>query len=261
MIGLFSISLRALESAALPPHLGELAHALLFDLLRSEDPALSAAVHGANPKPFSLAVHAPPAKDGRIALSKGDIVRLTVGTLDAPLTRCLCTALALARSEKRPLRLGEGGFACSHVTYRAADFADLAMPVSAKAVFLADFRTPTAFKMGDVYYPFPEPGLFFSSLLRRWNAFCPDEKLPDVSPEEWRSSVWLSRFRGRTKPFLMKGGRIPGFTGQLWLELADPQRARTAARLLAFAPFAGAGVKTAMGMGQVRVASARQPRP
>jgi CRISPR-associated endoribonuclease Cas6 len=145
--------------------------------------------------------------------------------------------------------------------YRVTDFAGLALPVSPKEVFLADFRTPTAFKMGDAYYPFPDPGLFFSSLLRRWNAFSGDDKLPEIGQEEWRSSVWLSRFRGKTKPFFMRGGQIPGFTGQLWLQLADPEKAKIAVRLLAFAPFAGVGVKTAMGMGQVRVASAKQPRP
>ncbi|MFH1725978.1 MAG: CRISPR system precrRNA processing endoribonuclease RAMP protein Cas6 [Elusimicrobiota bacterium] len=261
MIGLFSVTLKALDRVDVPAHAGEAAHGLLFRLIQSEDRALASSIHSAGIKPFSLWVHGKsPSRDGAV-LKRGESLRLTVGTLSAPLTRCLSTSLAVHMAEKKGVLLGRGRLEIAAVLptgrkapglYRVSDYSDPSLLAPARSVYRLDFRTPTAFKMGDAYYPFCDPGLVLSSLNRRWNAFSPDQ-LPELTADDWRRALRLVRFRGRTKLFRLKAGEIPGFVGCAWISLADASKKDSARRLLGLASAAGVGIKTGMGMGQVRV--------
>lgn len=117
------------------------------------------------------------------------------------------------------------------------------------------FRTAASFKQNDQYIMMPEVGLILNSLLQRWNTFSPRLKLEE---EDLRGHLaQLCRVSGyslRSQKFGIEGQTIHGFVGRLRLYFAanDMQR-RLFGVLFRFAPFAGIGIKTALGMGAVDV--------
>ena len=115
------------------------------------------------------------------------------------------------------------------------------------------FLTPTSFKRDGRYAIFPESRLIVQSLLQRWNAFCPEipleeedlaSKLADHAP--------IVRYDLHTASFSLERQRITGFRGRFALHFGGTDSMRRILALLAsFAPFAGIGIKTALGMGAV----------
>ena len=124
---------------------------------------------------------------------------------------------------------------------------DLVPPEYAEMIF----RTPISFRRHDRYVIFPEGGLIFASVLRRWNYFAPQlgfsegELLPQLL-----SSADIRRYQLRSEEFHVERVRITGFSERLTLGLhGDELTQRLAALLIAYAAYAGVGIKTALGMG------------
>lgn len=121
----------------------------------------------------------------------------------------------------------------------------------AQKVITLEFLSPTSFKQRQAIQPFPLPDLVFNSLLRRWNALAPNElQFPNF---EWTGLT--SAYELKTHALKMKGGAEIGATGWVRYEFHDEEQAKVATVLAHFASFAGVGRKTAMGMGQARVAN------
>jgi len=115
-----------------------------------------------------------------------------------------------------------------------------------------DFTTPVLFKKGSYDYILPEPYLIFKNLLRRFNRFSPIK----ISPETLRiikESVVVSGCWIKTKKVeFMKGAKITGFMGRVYLYsyCTDKEFLRNLGALLAFSQFSGVGRKTTMGFGK-----------
>lgn len=119
------------------------------------------------------------------------------------------------------------------------------------------FLSPTAFNISGNYFAlFPEPQLVWDSLLRVWNTYAPTslhiEKLAlrDFLLQHLVvTSCSLSTHTLHNTKYAQKG-----FCGHCTYTLQDVNDwAAQITRLAAFAPFAGVGYKTTMGMGQVDV--------
>lgn len=116
------------------------------------------------------------------------------------------------------------------------------------------FCTPTAFKQSGRYTIFPQERLMLQSLLLRWRQAFPECPMDDPDAfEALLAGVHIIDYKLSTSRYLLKGTRIPGFTGNCTVEakLAPPLLAVWNA-LLGFANYAGMGIKTGIGMGGVQ---------
>lgn len=116
------------------------------------------------------------------------------------------------------------------------------------------FCTPTAFKQSGRYTIFPQERLILQSLLLHWKQVFPECPLDDPDAfEALLAGVHIIDYKLSTSRYLLKGTRIPGFTGTCTVEakLAPPLLAVWNA-LLTFANYAGVGIKTSIGMGGVQ---------
>ena len=143
----------------------------------------------------------------------------------------------------------------------AALRADARKVTTARAAVLV-FHTPTAFSSNvrNVTRLFPEPALVFRSLGRRWNAHAGadlaiDDGLLDGLCEEIR----IERYDLETREVrLHPRAKTKGFVGgcEYGVARGASREQRQLLRLLAeFAFYAGVGLRTTMGMGQVTCAA------
>lgn len=117
------------------------------------------------------------------------------------------------------------------------------------------FSTPTSFKQEGRYVIFPQESLLLQSLLGRWNLCFPEIALDD--PEAMQAilrGLHITDYKLQTLRHPMKQTRIPSFTGKLIVETRLPAPlAEVFKTLYCFAPYAGVGIKTTLGMGGVQV--------
>ena len=117
------------------------------------------------------------------------------------------------------------------------------------------FCTPCAFKQSGRYAIYPQESLLLQSLVLHWNAAFPDCPLDDPDAlDALLRGTQIVEYNLHTPAYYLKGTRIPGFVGSavvdahLSLPLLEVWNA-----LLAFAPYGGIGIKTALGMGGAEV--------
>lgn len=116
------------------------------------------------------------------------------------------------------------------------------------------FHTQTAFRQNGRYTIFPQERLILQSLILRWNEVFPMYPLEDEDAiNAILAGIHIVDYQLRSGRFLLKGTRIPGFTGSCVVEakLALPLLELWNAMML-FANFAGIGIKTGLGMGGVQ---------
>jgi len=111
--------------------------------------------------------------------------------------------------------------------------------------------TPCAHRSGNAYVLFPSAELIMNSLYRRFCTFAEVLSIEDEAVQrEIAASVRITRYAIRSAVYHIEGGGVTGFTGSLTLRIdGNAQLARLAGMLLSFAPYAGIGAKTALGMG------------
>lgn len=115
------------------------------------------------------------------------------------------------------------------------------------------FHTPTSFKKDGGYAIFPELKNIYESLMLRYESILPEESFydPDTLMQLVDNSS-IVRYRLRSVTFPMEATRIPGFMGEITIRIKGPQTMVNFVKLLlTFGTFAGVGMKTAMGMGNM----------
>jgi len=121
------------------------------------------------------------------------------------------------------------------------------------------FTSPTAFRSQGLTQALPLPSLVFGSLVARWNAFAP-VALPEEEVRRYsHECVAISRFALRSAPGWERGqgdarGMRIGAIGKVTYSALNRDRYWLAVfgLLAGFARYAGLGMLTTMGMGQVR---------
>lgn len=249
-------------------YMGRAAQAIALHLLSEVDPALSAEMHNHN---------------GYLPMTVSDLFQsdshhhwLRLTTLRPDLDAALCRL-----AEREHLTYDGWTVAQTLLTHhdwcRAETLPDLVRDQWRPPRQLTlEFASPTTFKSGGLYRPLPDPPLVFKSLYERWQKLAGAD-LPLLPGREaleafTRDFVTISDYRLQFVDVPLKRGSLPAFRGRVTYrcerhnpdaEKRDPDQyaALIAQRdsylsllnLLAhFGFYAGAGNKTAQGMGMLR---------
>lgn len=121
--------------------------------------------------------------------------------------------------------------------------------------YAMEFVAPTAFKQNGRYVIFPQEGLILRSLIMRWNECFPETPLDDDDAfDAMLRGLHITDYSLRTVRHPLKQTRIPSFKGRIILESRLPAPlSGLFSTLYHFTPYAGIGIKTALGMGGVRI--------
>ena len=121
-------------------------------------------------------------------------------------------------------------------------------------ICVLEFITPTAFKSSGSYVILPSLRLIFLSLAKRFDAFfgIGNNDYESLAVEIERS-ITVSYYKLSGASFSLEGIRLPSFTGNIKIRIKGDEQFISYIRMLCrFAEFSGIGIKTAIGMGQVR---------
>ena len=118
-----------------------------------------------------------------------------------------------------------------------------------------EFLTPCTHKQNGSYALFPSTKLIINSLNKRYCAFIRDVSLDDPEAmEQLTTHIRIVRYSLRSSVYYLENTKITGYMGRITLVVSGPEQlARLAGALLSFAEYSGLGIKTALGMGGVRI--------
>ncbi len=241
-------------------------HALFLDLVRSQDPALSTALHKqTSEKAFTLS--ALQTREPQPVLQYQQDRAIAAGTpcwwrislLDEALFGKLAH-LWLNLSLKQPWHLGAAELRVSSILGTAqprqpwagfSSYAQLYEQASERDRQIKfQFYTPTTFRQTKYDSALPTKELVFQSLLRRWNQY---SEIP--FPEAIVEPIFPSYFDIRTEIVIDSRSKLIGCVGEMTFAIlgeVDEQTIQRINTLADFAMYAGVGRKTPMGMGMVR---------
>lgn len=117
------------------------------------------------------------------------------------------------------------------------------------------FCSPASFKQNNRYVLFPQERLILQSLIAKWDALLPEYPLNDPDAVQMlENGIHITDYKLRSARYFLKGAHIPGFIGQITLTVSlSPPMQQIWNALCVLAPFTGIGIKTALGMGGVRI--------
>lgn len=271
------LTLRPGAAAPLPPRLGRAAHAILLARFAARDPALAEGLHAENgPRPITASeLIGGRREDRRVTPEQPYTLRYTA------LTAATAAVLAVAFTLGDTLTFESVDFTLEAMAPDGANTIDkspIPTPWSASDDYQSlaarhllpagpapasrwtfVLTSPTAFRSRGQTQPLPLPGLFFGSLVKRWNAFAP-VALPEEGVKRYAEEmVVVSRFSLRSAPGWDRGqgdqrGLRIGSTGTITYVARNRDRywLSVLGLLAEYALYAGAGAQTTMGMGQVR---------
>jgi CRISPR-associated protein Cas6 len=119
-----------------------------------------------------------------------------------------------------------------------------------------DFLTPTAFKSNGIIQIFPNISTLLMGVINKINQHSDTVKLEDEKIiNELLENVYIDEYNLRTRYFYMEQIRVKGFIGNMILKLKnkDPMLTQLLNFLLLSSEYTGLGIKTALGMGGIRV--------
>lgn len=244
MLKLLEIELELPPNEKINNSMGSIMHGALMEMLPSN---ISRRLHEENLRPFSQCIYFDKEKNKSV---------WRVGTLNAAAYEEII--LPLLETEKIFLR--QKGYEINLRDHKILfetgyeNLADEIFPTDKKPL-RADFAflTATSFKRAGEYVIFPESFLIVQSLLQRWNTFSPKFKIEDNELAQNLSSFCkISRYNLHSQKFSLEQKFIIGFAGKISISFSGNETVNKILALLAkFAPFAGIGIKTALGMGAV----------
>lgn len=122
--------------------------------------------------------------------------------------------------------------------------------------FLAlEFLTPTSFKSNGRYVIIPELRYIYQSLMNKFSALSENIQMYDSETlEQLARHSSIVRYRLKSTSFPLEGINIPSFQGEIGIKITGTDTMARYIRLLArFGEYSGVGIKTAMGMGALKI--------
>ncbi|GAW64049.1 CRISPR-associated RAMP superfamily protein [Ligilactobacillus acidipiscis DSM 15836] len=118
-----------------------------------------------------------------------------------------------------------------------------------------NFSTSTSFKSEGLYIFYPDLHLLFQSLMRKYNfVYEGYENIDKELLEDICANVHVRGYNLRSNHYSIHKARIPSFTGSIYLICSGTSILVSYINvLLKFAEYGGVGIKTALGMGAVRI--------
>ena len=226
--------------------MGSVLHGALMERLPAD---VAEFLHTQNLRPYSQCIY-------RVRDTGSILWR--IGTLDAAMGQAVQDALC----GMDELFLKQKNYAVSvrHVRcVRQCSYTEIAdecfLATQAPRGARLSFLSPTGFKRDGAYVILPDLLLIVQSLLVRWNRFSKDVRIEEEGlAQKLAAACRLTRYALHTAPFSLEGYTMYGFRGQMSLHFAGTDMVRPIlGTLAAFAPYAGIGIKTALGMGAVDV--------
>ena len=244
MLRITEIVLQLPVGMRLNPSMGSVMHGALMEIL---EPGTVAWLHEISLRPYSQCVywdrqrHLPVWRIG--TLTEESYERIVL-----PLLNCIGGQMYL-RQKEYAVELVSGEKICqsSYVDLTQAVFQTDRVPAGVELSLL----TTMSFKKDGHYVLWPESYLFYQNLMHRWNMFSAQEKLEEVGLEQVLAGASrMTKYDLHSQGFSVEGRNLYGFCGQMrWRFHGNDMTRRIAAVLLSFAPYAGVGIKTALGMG------------
>ncbi|MDR3258872.1 MAG: CRISPR system precrRNA processing endoribonuclease RAMP protein Cas6 [Fusobacteriaceae bacterium] len=121
-------------------------------------------------------------------------------------------------------------------------------------MFQINFTTPTAFKSDGEYIFYPDIRLIYQSLMNKFNTFSEENSMDsEETLEHLKSYTKIYKYNLRSTFFYLEGVKIPSFTGYIQIKINGPKELVNLSHLLfKFGEFSGIGIKTAIGMGNIK---------
>lgn len=118
-----------------------------------------------------------------------------------------------------------------------------------------EFLTPASFKSSGKYVIMPDTRYIYQSLMNKYSASSDRMDMYDEETlEQLVSSSSIIQYRLKSTLFPVEGVKIPSFKGEMSIKVSGTDTMARYARLLArFGEYSGVGIKTAMGMGALRL--------
>ncbi len=256
-------------SRPLPAWSGRAAQAWFLDNVRRADPALARVLHGdphdargQERRPYTISVSQD--QPGQTWLRITSFSPVLTAFLEGTFLPSLHDPITLTGIDIEIAGIATSG----HPWAGRSDYEQIArqaFDLSANADHLRpafQFATPTAFRHNGLLIPLPLPEMVYGSLIRAWDSFSP-VGLPVRLNDFLAQAVAIARHRLMTHTVrLGKDEQYVGFTGSVEYALlaensglsedAFRQRVQTLALLTDFAFYTGVGIRTAVGMGQLR---------
>lgn len=220
-------------------------HALVFSLF---PPDVTSKLHQQKNKPFSILGY---------KLSEGEF-KLGLGLLKdellSPIALWYYMGKAFLNGEELK-SIKPGGFQEEEgISYEAL------LELEPIEHITTDFISPTTFRKGPWDYPLPDPQTLFRSLYKKWQAFSPIA-FP-LKEEELMYGLYKHLYvlahRIKVEVEELSFGRLRGFVGSVSFGIDNPDFSRYVHALCRFGEFSGAGRKTAMGFGVMRLRLEKQ---
>ena len=222
----------------------EWSYPLYASLLSLAPPAFGEAVHdGSSITPIS-----------QFCVPSGDHLDWYITLLGEESQNAL--AEPLEKAEVFPLRRGHITMQTAACTVDRIDSVEELFRRSHKHhVHRLNFCTPAAFRQHGQYINLPTPRLLLQSQIKKWNGSFPDCPIDDEDGQgmdAMADGLVLTHFRLQDASFQLKRMTMHGFTGRMEIETRLNGFHQTLAdALLYFSGYAGAGIKTTLGMGGI----------
>ncbi len=115
------------------------------------------------------------------------------------------------------------------------------------------FLTPTAFRQNNKYIFYPNLNLIYNSLMNRFDSFNQDVKSEETL-QQLTDYTQITSYNLKSRMFPLEGIWIPAFTGMVGLKIHGPTQLVNLVHLLfRYGEYAGVGIKTAIGMGNIEL--------
>lgn len=121
------------------------------------------------------------------------------------------------------------------------------------------FISPTAFKQQGKYVFYPDLRCIFQSLMNKYDVAVQEETMLDRDTlDQLCDAAQVIRYDLKSTSFPMEGIKIPAFIGKITIKMNGTQTmANFANMLFRFGEYAGVGIKTAIGMGYIKMTEER----
>lgn len=118
-----------------------------------------------------------------------------------------------------------------------------------------DILSPVSFRSNKKYVNVPDLRLIFQSLMNKYSAASDDMEMFDGETlEQLTDNSIISGYNLHSFYFPLEGLKIPSFKGNMTIKVSGTETMARYARLLfEFGEYSGIGIKTAMGMGAIRL--------
>ena len=138
---------------------------------------------------------------------------------------------------------------------RISDFLDEFYDIVSDRYLTIEFVTPTAFKKNGKYSFFPEIYNIYYSCMKKFDIASMDhEMFNEETLEQLTEASEITAYSLHSVRFFVEGVKIPAFMGRVTISIHGNQTMQNFARLLLrFGEYSGIGIKTAMGMGAMRL--------